>query len=143
MRGQISPTGELSDATKAYLLKAIEKWEYLITQLPVDIEITPTAYYYLVRAYEQLGDPAKAYQYASQLVQRWPDHDMGWRAQARIVKLYKRQIPMDGPGDKSPAAETKKQAAEKLLVEFPVSPVAPIIEKKLDRSNTETQGGEK
>jgi len=143
VRGQISPMEELSDDTKAYLLKAVEKWEYIVTQLPVDTEITPKAYYGLVRAYERLGDLEKAFQYASQLVERWPDHDMGWRAQGRIVKLYKSQIPMDEPTEDSDAAKAKRQAAEKLLAEFPISPLAPIMEKQLDRSSTDTQGGEK
>jgi len=143
VRGDISLTEELSDGTKAYLLKAVEKWEYIATKIPVDAEITPRAYYFLATAYHRLGDPAKAVQYASQLVERWPDHDMGWRAQHLIVKVYKRQIPDDQSIEESAAVEAMIEAARQLVEKYPACRVASTARKYLAQFDVSKQGGEK
>ena len=143
IRGEITPDGTLSAATKAYILKAIEKWEYVVTQLPVDAHTTPTVHYYLATAYRQLGDPAKAIQYASRMVELWPDHPMSWRAQGLVVKICKHQIPKNEPMEASPAAEAMTEVARQLVEKYPTSPVASAARKWLDRTKIEEQGGEK
>jgi tetratricopeptide (TPR) repeat protein len=85
----------LSEDAKAYIQKAIAKWNLVLEQMPEVANATPAACYGVARGYYQLGEAQAALHYSEQFVNRWPDHIDARRAYIITFKACK-QLLRDG-----------------------------------------------
>ncbi len=96
--------------------------ERIRQQLPPS-EATAEAYFYSAECHYQLGEDQKALAYFRQVVEKWPDYEYAWLAQARIAKIYKR-FAVGGVMPDSEVEAVLDVVYKRLLASYPDCPAA-------------------
>ncbi len=99
----------LTEDTKAYIQKAIAKWNLILEQMPEVADVTPVACYGVARGYYQLGEAQAALHYSQQFLDRWPDHIDARRAHIITFKACK-QLLRDGTVTRDQVAPLMQRA---------------------------------
>ncbi len=132
----------LSTQVKTDYLRAIEKWESILSRPAPDPYVAGVACYSAAAAYLRLGEYDSAIGKCTQLLERWPEHDDAWRAQFLMAKVYKRQM-REATADTSETQLAMRQALEQLVQRYPACPAAPGVLRALQASSNSGEGGQK
>lgn len=131
------------EIVKSYYRRAIEKWEIIINELPVSVDITPVAYTFAGEAYDRIGDTRKALEYFSVVTEQYPTYQNADYALHMVSRMWQ-QLEEQGLATESQALPMMVQASESLLNRYPQSRYAPIARKTVDWiTATETRGKER
>jgi TolA-binding protein len=119
------------EIVKSYYRRAIEKWEIIISQLPVSADITPIAYTFASEAYDCIGDSKKALEYFSIVAEQYPAYQHADYALFMVSRTWQR-LHEQGVATESQAWPMIVQASETLLNRYPHSEYARIARKTVD-----------
>jgi TolA-binding protein len=138
------PSGEpyLSEEAKSYLRKAAEKWDLIVTTLPVHPSITPSAHYDLATTYYYLGEYPKVEAHCSQLRAGRPADEHAWMTYVLIVKTYQDSLWKGEIRQKDCDAKTKR-IYDELVSRYPNCPAAPMVRDWLNRNGRSIEGENK
>jgi len=132
----------LSEEAKTYLRKAAEKWDLIVTTLPVHPSITPSAHYDLATTYYYLGEYPKVEKHCSQLRAGWPTDEHAWMTYVLTVKTYQDSLWKGEIRQKECDAKTKL-IYDELVSRYPNCPAAPMVRDWLNRNGRSIEGENK
>jgi tetratricopeptide (TPR) repeat protein len=126
---------------KEHFTKVINLGETIRRQLPAS-SATVEAYFYSAECHYQLGEDQKALAYFQKLVDKWPDYEYAWLAQARVAKIYKR-FAAAGVMPDSEVEAAMNVVYERLLANYPDCPAAQTARRWLEGKVKSSEGEQK
>jgi outer membrane protein assembly factor BamD (BamD/ComL family) len=138
------PSGDpyLSQQGETWFRQAIEKWDLIVSALPVDPSITPAAHYSLATTYYCLGEYSEVETHCSELRAGWPADEHAWMTYVLTVKIYQDSLTK-GEIRQADCDAKSKLVYEDLLRKYPNCPHSTMIHDWVNRYNASMEGENK
>jgi TolA-binding protein len=113
----------LSESARQDYSKAVEKWEFVIHELPHNSYDTACAYHLAAGSYRQLGQSEKAIEYFQKVCDSWPTYRFAGHAQLMVALLYRGMVK-SGRLTESDVGSKIEDALTSVVRNYPNSPAA-------------------
>ncbi|MBN1974752.1 MAG: tetratricopeptide repeat protein, partial [Sedimentisphaerales bacterium] len=128
----------LSKEARNLYSKAKDVFEKLVDK-QYDSVYTGQAEFWVGEAYNTLGLYQEAIQTYTTFVDKWPNFEISWIAQDRIIKIYYRMLLIDKNMTESESDEMLLNAYKKLVDRFPDCPIAEEAKRSVESYTKEIQ----